>query len=113
MLLDFKHQLLNYPVHVLQNGFPRYILVDLLCIFTIKTPLRVYLGYVLESMVEMVIIEFQRTNCLDFLFAIFVNAERNNLLLMLDATILFPLIHKVLGVILLLVVIRGSFFGKP
>jgi hypothetical protein len=96
MLLDFEHQFVYYSIHILQNRLPRYIFVNLFGVFTVETPLRMYFCDVLESMVQVVIIKLQRTHCLYFLFTVFINTKCYYFLLVLNATILFSLVHKII-----------------
>lgn len=93
MLLDLEHQLLDYPIHILQHVLTRYILKHLFAVFRIQSPLRMHLGNILELMIEVVIIQFERADSFHLLGARLVNAERYDFLLMLDTSILLALAH--------------------
>lgn len=95
MLLDLEHQLVDDAVHVFEDGFPGYILLDLLGILRVETPVSMYLGDIFEAVVEVFVVEFQRTYGFHFLFAILVYAESDDLLLMLHTSVLLPLTHSV------------------
>jgi len=54
-----------------------------------------HFGDVFKAMVKMVIVQLQWAHCFHFLFAALIYAKCHNLLLMLYAAILLPLIHYV------------------
>lgn len=56
---------------------------------------------VLKFVVQVVVVELQRTDGLNLLGAIQIDAQRHDLLLMLDATVLFSLVCCHHGFILL------------
>lgn len=69
MFLDFEHELFDDSIHVLDHSLSTDVGTDLFSILTIKSPVRVDFRYVLELVIQMVIIKLQRTHCLYFLFA--------------------------------------------
>ena len=93
VLLDLEHQLLDNPVHVLQNGLSRYVLVYLPAVLPVQAPLRMHLCDVFEAVVQVVVVEFERAQCFHLLLAVLVDAEGYYLLLVLDTPVLLPLVH--------------------
>jgi len=74
MLFDFEHEFFDDAVHILQNALPWNVIVDLLRVFAVHTPLRVYFCDILELMVQVVVVQLKRTAGLDFLSAALVDA---------------------------------------
>ena len=93
MLFNLEHQLFNNSIHVFQHPFPRYIFLHLFGILCIQSPLWMNFSYILKFMVEMLVIQFERTHSFNLLFAILVNTKGHNLLLVIDAPVLFALVH--------------------
>lgn len=57
MFLDLEHKLFNDAVHVLDDSLSTDIGTDFLSVFSVKGPVGVDLGYVLELMVEVVVVK--------------------------------------------------------
>jgi hypothetical protein len=91
VLLDLKHQLVNDPVHVLENTLPGDVALHLFGVLRVESPLGMNLGDVLEPMVQVLIVQLEGTHRLHLLLAALVDAESHNFLLMFNAPVLFAL----------------------
>lgn len=74
MLFDFKHEFVDYPIHILDDSLPTNIGLNLMGILLVEGPVGVDFGNVFELMVEVVVVQLQGTDSLDFLLATLINA---------------------------------------
>jgi hypothetical protein len=72
--------------------------MNLLCVLGVQSPFTVNFCNVLESMVQVLVVQLQRTYCLDLLLAILINTEGHDLLLMLHASVLLTLTHEAVSI---------------